>query len=220
MANTEKKATSTATEVKKNDTVKTAETKPAALVATAPKAATTEVKPAVEKAAAPAAKAAPAPKKEEKKPAEKKPAAKKTAEKKPAAKKTAAKSEAKPAAKTAAKAPKAPKAPKVSPYEAAVAKSQKKFASVKTDKVKYPIAVNVELSGSAEGIFYVYLSEAGKPAVEPYRYDDYDVYVRADADAYNKILDGKLSVYDALADGSLHVEGTVKKALMFFLSAF
>ena len=82
------------------------------------------------------------------------------------------------------------------------------------------IAVNVELSGSAEGIFYVYLSEAGKPAVEPYKYDDYDVYVRADADAFNKVLDGKLDVYKALAEGSLHVEGTVKKALMFFLSAF
>lgn len=212
MAN-EKKTVTAATEVKKEEKVKTAETKPAAAPVAAPKAA--EVKPAEVKAAAPA------PKKEEKKPAEKKPAAKKTAEKKPAAaKKTAAKTEAKPAAKTAAKAPKAPKAPKVSPYEAALAKSQKKFASVKTDKVKYPIAVNVELSGSAEGIFYVYLSEAGKPAVEPYKYDDYDVYVRADADAYNKILDGKLSVYDALADGSLHVEGTVKKALMFFLSAF
>ncbi|MGN1135396.1 MAG: SCP2 sterol-binding domain-containing protein [Oscillospiraceae bacterium] len=223
MSNTEKKTTSAAPEVKKTETVKTAETKPATTpAAAAPKAA--ETKPAEVKAAAPA------PKKEEKKPAEKKPAAKKPAEKKPAekkpvekkpaAKKPAAKTEAKPAAKTAAKAPKAPKAPKVSPYEAAVAKSQKKFASVKTDKVKYPIAVNVELSGSAEGIFYVYLSEAGKPAVEPYRYDDYDVYVRADADAFNKVLDGKLSVYDALADGSLHVEGTVKKALMFFLSAF
>lgn len=213
MAN-EKKTVTAATEVKKEEKVKTAETKPAAAPVAAPKAA--EVKPAEVKAAAPA------PKKEEKKPAEKKPAAKKTAEKKPAekkpaAKKTAAKTEAKPAAKTAAKAP---KAPKVSPYEAVLAKSQKKFASVKTDKVKYPIAVNVELSGSAEGIFYVYLSEAGKPAVEPYKYDDYDVYVRADADAFNKVLDGKLSVYDALADGSLHVEGTVKKALMFFLSAF
>ena len=209
MAN-EKKTVTAATEVKKE--VKTTETKPAAAPVAAPKAA--EVKPAEVKAAAPA------PKKEEKKPAEKKPAAKKTTEKKPAAKKTAAKTDAKPAAKAAAKAPKAPKAPKVSPYEAVLAKSQKKFASIKTDKVKYPIAVNVELSGSAEGIFYVYLSEAGKPAVEPYKYDDYDVYVRTDADAFNKVLDGKLSVYDALAEGSLHVEGTVKKALMFFLSAF
>ena len=148
-------------------------------------------------------------------------AAKTVAEAKP----VEVKPEVKPAAKTAekapkAKAPRAPKAPKVSPYQAAVAKAQKKFSTIKTDLVKYPIAVNIELNGSAEGVFYVYLSEAGKPDVEPYRYNDYDVYVRVDADAFDKILDGKLSVYKALAEGSLHVEGTVKKALMFFLSAF
>lgn len=122
------------------------------------------------------------------------------------------------------KKPRAPRtnktAPKLTPYQDAVEKSRKKFSSIKTDKVKYPIAVNIELNGSVEGVFYVYLSEAGKPDVEPYRYDDYDVYVRADADAYAKLLEGKLSVYDALADGVLHVEGNVKKALMFVLSAF
>lgn len=224
MATNDKK---TLSEVKKTDTAKTVETKTEAAKPVEVKAA--DVKPAEAKAAVKTSEVKPAAKNtEEKKPAEKKAAEKKTTEKKPAekkaapAKKTAAKSAKaeKPAAKTAAKAPKAPKAPKVSPYEAVVAKAQKKFANIKTDLVKYPIAVNVELSGSAEGIFYVYLSEAGKPAVEPYKYDDYDVYVRADADAFNKVLDGKLDVYKALAEGSLHVEGTVKKALMFFLSAF
>lgn len=235
MAINDKKTTS---EVKKTDTAKTVETtktaaKPAAEVKPAevkPAEAKpveikpAEVKPAEAKAAAPAAKNT-----EEKKPAAK--AEKKTAEKKPAEKKTAAAPAKKTAAKTAktekpaekapkAKAPRAPKAPKATPYQAAVAKAQKKFSTVKTDLVKYPIAVNIELNGSVEGIFYVYLSEAGKPAVEPYRYDDYDVYVRVDADAFDKILDGKLDVYKALAEGTLHVEGTVKKALMFFLSAF
>lgn len=153
-------------------------------------------------------------KEEAKKPVEKKkpgrkPAAKKTetvapvAEKKPRATRTTTKS-----------------ASKLTPYQEAVEKSGKKFSSIKTNKVKYPIAVNIELNGSVEGVFYVYLSEAGKPDVEPYRYDDYDVYVRADADAYAKLLEGKLNVYDALADGVLHVEGNVKKALMFVLSAF
>lgn len=214
----------TASEVKKNDTAKTVETTKTAAPAAEVKPAEVkpaevkpaEVKPAEVKAAAPAPKNT-----EKKKPAEKK------AEKKAPAKKTAAKTAKaeKPAAKTAekapkAKAPRAPKASKVSPYQAAVAKAQKKFSTIKTDLVKYPIAVNIELNGSAEGVFYVYLSEAGKPDVEPYRYNDYDVYVRVDADAFDKILDGKLSVYKALAEGSLHVEGTVKKALMFFLSAF
>ena len=220
----------TASEVKKTDTAKTVETTKTEAAKTAAEAKPVEVKAEVKPAEAKAA--APAPKNtEEKKPAEKK-AEKKVAEKKPAekkapAKKTAAKTAKaeKPAAKTAEKAPKtraprAPKAAKLSPYQAAVAKAQKKFSTIKTALVKYPIAVNFELNGSAEGVFYVYLSEAGKPAVEPYRYDDYDVYVRVDADAFDKILDGKLDVYQALAEGSLHVEGTVKKALMFFLSAF
>lgn len=217
-------------EAKKTETAKTAETVKAAAVKPAAEVKPAEVKPAEAKSVEVKAEA-PAPKNtEEKKPAEKK-AEKKPAEKKPAekkaapAKKTASAKAEKPAAKTAekpakAKAPRAPKAPKVSPYQAAVAKAQKKFSTIKTDLVKYPIAVNIELNGSAEGVFYVYLSEAGKPDVEPYRYNDYDVYVRVDADAFDKILDGKLDVYKALAEGTLHVEGTVKKALMFFLSAF
>lgn len=232
MANNDKKTTS---EVKKTDTAKTVETIKTEAAKTVAEAKPVEVKPDVKPAEvkpAEAKTAAPAPKnKEEKKPAEKK-AEKKAAEKKPAekkapAKKTAAKTAKaeKPAAKTAekapkAKAPRAPKAPKVSPYDEAVAKAKKKFSAIKTDLVKYPIAVNFELNGSAGEIFYVYLSEAGKPAVEPYRYNDYDVYVRVDADSFNKILDGKLDVYKALAEGILHVEGNVKKALMFFLSAF
>ncbi len=144
----------------------------------------------------------------------------KTAKKKPVRKTGAKKADEAVAEKKPRAARTAKTAPKLTPYQEAVEKSAKKFASIKTNKVKYPIAVNIELNGSVEGVFYVYLSEAGKPDVEPYRYDDYDVYVRADADAYAKLLEGKLSVYDALADGALHVEGNVKKALMFVLSAF
>lgn len=232
MANNDKK---NASEVKNTDTAKTVVTTKTEAAKIAAEAMSVEVKPEVKPAEvkpAEAKTAAPAPKNtEEKKPAEKK-AEKKAAEKKPAEKKAAAKKTAaktakaeKPAAKTAekapkAKAPRAPKAPKASPYDTALAKAKKKFSAIKTDLVKYPIAVNFELNGSEGEIFYVYLSEAGKPAVEPYRYNDYDVYVRVDADSFNKILDGKLDVYKALAEGILHVEGNVKKALMFFLSAF
>lgn len=223
MALTDKKI---ANEVKKTETAKTVETKTEA-VKPAAEVKAPEVKAAEPKAAEKETTAAAPKNTEEKKPVEKKT----TDAKKSAKKKTTAAAAKKPAAKAAkaekpaekapkAKTAKAPKAPKVSPYDAAVAKAKKKFAGIKTDLVKYPIAVNIELSGSAEGIFYVYLSEAGSPAVEPYKYDDYDVYVRADADAFDKVLDGKLDVYKALAEGSLHVEGTVKKALMFFLSAF
>ena len=206
MANNDKKTTS---EVKKTDTAKTVETIKTEAAKTVAEAKPVEVKPEVK----PAEEKKPAEKKAEKKAAEKKPAEKKAAAKKTAAK--TAKAE-KPAAKTAekapkAKAPRAPKAPKASPFDATLAKAKKKFSAIKTDLVKYPIAVNFELNGSEGEIFYVYLSEAGKPAVEPYRYNDYDVYVRVDADSFNKILDGKLDVYKALAEGTLHVEGNVKR---------
>ncbi len=176
------------------------------------KAPVAEVKPAVEA-------------KKEEKPVKAKTEAEKPVEKKKPGRKPSTKKAAEaPAAPAAEKKPRAARKPKavveLTPYQDAVEKSKKKFSSIKTNKVKYPIAVNIELNGSVEGVFYVYLSEAGKPDVEPYRYDDYDVYVRADADAYAKLLEGKLSVYDALADGVLHVEGNVKKALMFVLSAF
>ena len=189
-----------------------------------------EVKAAVPKAAPAHAAEAPkteaAPKKaEENKPAEKaaekpaaakKPAAKKPAEK-PAAKKTAEKAAAKkPAKKTAEKPAKKAKA---LTYESVVELAQKKFKAANITGIKYPIAVNVELSGACEGVFYVYMDEA-KIAVEPYLYNDYDVYVRADAETFAKVLEGKMNIYDALSTSDVKIDGMVKKAVLFVHAAF
>ncbi|MBQ2824124.1 MAG: SCP2 sterol-binding domain-containing protein [Oscillospiraceae bacterium] len=146
---------------------------------------------------------------EEKKPAapKKAPAAKKTAEKKPAAKKTA---EKKPAAKKTTK-----KAAKVLTYEEVVEAAKKKAASANTAKIKYPVAANVEISGVCEGIFFILVNEEGKVSVEPYKYNDYDVYFRIDAEEAVKLFTGKLNVYDALANGILSVDGIAKKAILF-----
>ena len=167
------------------------------------------------KAAAPAAEKKPA----EKKTAEKKPAAKKAAAKKPAAKKPAAKAAAKkaPAKKSAAKTTK-PAAKKGLTYEQVVEKAKKKIAAADTTKIKYPIAVNVEISGACEGIFYILLDD-GKAVVEPYKYDDYDVYVRVDAEEIVKVLEGKVNVYDALSNG-MKIDGIAKKAVLFINAAF
>lgn len=149
-----------------------------------------------------------APKAEEKKPAAPKKAA---AEKKPAAKKTTTKkadAEKKPAAK------KTTKKAKGLTYEEVVAAAKKKAASADTKKIKYPIAVNVEISGACEGIFYILVKDNGEVAVEPFKYDDYDVYVRADAEEILKVFNGKLNAYEALANG-VSIEGIVKKAILF-----
>lgn len=191
---------------------KEAEVKAAAPAAEAPKTEAApkkaeENKPA-EKAAEKTAAA--------KKPAAKKPAAKKPAEK-PAAKKTAEKAAAKkPAKKTAEKPAKKAKA---LTYDGIVELAQKKFKAANITGIKYPIAVNVELSGTCEGVFYVYMDEA-KIAVEPYLYNDYDVYVRADAETLAKVLEGKMNIYDALSTSDVKIDGMVKKAVLFVHAAF
>ena len=162
-----------------------------------------------------------APKAAEKKAPAKKPAAKKTAAKKPAAEKKA------PAKKETAKKETAPKAekPKRAPkkkgltYEDVVAAAKKKMAAANLTRIKYPIAANVELNGAADGIFYIYIDEANNISVEPYKYNDYDIEFRADADTFMAVMNGKKNVYDALADGLIKVSGNVKKAVLFINSA-
>lgn len=181
---------------------------------------------AVKEVKAPEVPVAAAPKAEEKKPA-----APKAEEKKPAAAKKPAKTaaaEKKPAEKAAAKKPAAKKpaekkttgkkaAAKAVTYDSVVAEAKKKFADAKTAKIKYPIAANFELS--ANEIFYVYIGEAGV-AVEPYRYDDYDIYFRTDAETLTQVLTGKKGIIDALADGSVKLDGNTKKAVLFIDAAF
>lgn len=183
-----------------------------------------EVKVAAPAAEAPKTEAAPkkaeenksAEKAAEKTVAAKKPAAKKPAEK-PAAKKTAEKAAAKkPAKKTAEKPAKKAKA---LTYDGIVELAQKKFKAANITGIKYPIAVNIELSGACEGVFYVYMDEA-KIAVEPYLYNDYDVYVRADAETFAKVLEGKMNIYDALSTSDVKIDGLVKKAVLFVHAAF
>lgn len=158
-----------------------------------------------------------APKADEKKAPAKKPAAKKTAEKKPAAKKETAKAAKKaPAKKEAAK--KTPKKKGLA-YEDVVAAAKKKMAAADLTRIKYPIAANIELNGAADGIFYIYIDEANNISVEPYKYNDYDVEFRADADAFVAVMNGKKNVYDALAEGLIKVSGNVKKAILLINAA-
>lgn len=197
MANTvknDKTPMAKAEAVKEVKEVKTAEVP----VAEAPKAE--EKKTAAPKAEKPAA-----PKKPAKAPAEKK-TAEKAAAKKPAPKKPAEK-----------KAGGRKAASSAATYDTVVAEAKKKFASAKTAKIKYPIAANFELSPSE--IFYVYMGEAGV-AVEPYRYDDYDIYFRTDAETLAQVLAGKKGIIDALADGSVKLDGNTKKAVLFIDAAF
>ena len=93
------------------------------------------------------------------------------------------------------------------------------MAAADLTRIKYPIAANVELNGAAEGIFYIYIDEANNISVEPYKYNDYDVEFRADADTFAAVMTGKKNIYDALADGLIKVSGNVKKAILLINAA-
>ncbi|MBP1559997.1 MAG: SCP2 sterol-binding domain-containing protein [Oscillospiraceae bacterium] len=187
------------------------EIKDAAVKTEKPVAPVAEVKAAPEAPKAEAVKPA-APKAEKKAPAAKKPAAPKTEKKAPAKKAAAPKAEKKAPAK------KAPSKKAIS-YDSVVTAAVKKFTAANISKIKYPIAANIEISGKAEGIFYVLVSE-GKVYVEPYKYDDYDVYFRADAEDILAVIEGKKNIYDALAEGLVKVDGNTKKAILLINAAF
>lgn len=179
----------------------------------------TAKKPAAKKEAAPAAKKETAPKTEKKAPAAKtakKPAAKKAAAPKAAAKpKTAAKKTAeKPAAKKGGRK-------KSISYDSVFEAGKKKILAADITKIKYPIAVNVELDGAAEGDFYIYINaDEQSISVEPYKYNDHDVSIRADAEGLLAVFTGKKNVYDALADGDIKIYGETKKAILLIHAAF
>ena len=189
----------------------TAETKVAAVETPAAAEVKTEV---VKEAPKAAEKKAPAKKETAKKPAAKKPAAKKPAAKKEAAKPAAKKETAK--KETAAKKPAKKKG---LAYEDVVEAAKKKMAGANLTRIKYPIAANVELNGAAEGIFYIYIDEANNISVEPYKYNDYEVELRADADTFVAVMTGKKNIYDALAEGAVKVSGNVKKAILLINAA-
>ena len=179
-----------------------------------------------------------APAEEAKKETAKKPAAKKTTSKAADKKPAAAKRGRKPAAekKPAAKKTSAPKAaeskggrkPKGLAYGDIVAAAQKKILAADITKIKYPIAANVEISGNFienedsnnRNIFYIYIDpDKQEIYVEPYRYNDYDVTINADAEELMSVLKGKKNIYDALSEG-IHIHGNTKKSILLIHSAF
>lgn len=164
----------------------------------------------------------------EKAPADKKDNAAK-AEKKRGRKPAAAKSETKAQTKTTGKrtskkaeekAPAKRGRKKSLTYAAVVDAARKKAAEADISRIKYPIAVNFELKGSstAAGVFYIVVSD-GKITVEPYKYNDYDVYIEADAAELMNVLNGQKNIYDALADGSVTFGNCNLKKTILFINA-
>lgn len=97
-------------------------------------------------------------------------------------------------------------------YEEFFAKVKEKFMDADVSGVTEHLAYQFNITGEAEGIFYVEVKE-GKLYVEPYDYRDRDVAFTASAENLMKIAEGKLDPVLAFTMKKLKVEGNIDKAL-------
>ena len=97
-------------------------------------------------------------------------------------------------------------------YEELVKKAKQAAKKMDVSTIDEHIAVQIDIVGEGEGAFYVEVAD-GKVSVEPYEYYDNDCKVTASADVITALFAGKLNVDEALANGSVFVEGDGGKAL-------
>ena len=76
------------------------------------------------------------------------------------------------------------------------------------------LAVQVNITGKNEGVFYVEVKDH-KINIEPYEYYDRNCAVTMDMTNFNKLIDGKLDPILAFTTGKLKVDGDAGKALEF-----
>lgn len=72
------------------------------------------------------------------------------------------------------------------------------------------VAVQVNITGEAEGIFYIEIAER-QICVEPYDYYDRDILVTVDSTTLNDICDGKLNYAEAYKKCNFKIEGNPHK---------
>lgn len=98
-------------------------------------------------------------------------------------------------------------------YHELVKKVQTALAKADASKVEEHIAVQVNVTGEAEGAFYMEIS-GGVLYVAPYDYNDRDALLTGDGADVLAVAQGKVSLEAAIADGKLTQEGNHEKALL------
>ena len=76
------------------------------------------------------------------------------------------------------------------------------------------LAVQVNITGKDEGVFYVEVKDH-RISVEPYEYNDRNCAITISMTNFNKLIDGKLDPVLAFTTRKLKVDGDVGKALEF-----
>lgn len=97
-------------------------------------------------------------------------------------------------------------------YEEIFSKAKELLTSGSTAGFNGDFAVQINITGEGEGIFYIAFKN-GALAVEPYDYRDNDAVLTASADDFLKITNGSLNAVLAFTTGKLKVGGSIDKAL-------
>lgn len=97
-------------------------------------------------------------------------------------------------------------------FQEAFATIREKIIDADVSAISGKTAVQVNLTGASEGIFYVEINN-GTLAVEPYDYHDNDVVMTISAENFLKLMEGKLDPVFAFTTGKLKAEGNLDKAM-------
>lgn len=97
-------------------------------------------------------------------------------------------------------------------YHELVKKVQTALAKADASKIEEHIAVQVNVTGEAEGAFYMEIS-GGVLYVAPYDYNDRDALLTADGADVLAVAQGKISLEAAIAEGKVAHEGNYDKTL-------
>ena len=92
------------------------------------------------------------------------------------------------------------------------AKVKELLGGADVSDIREHLAYQFNITGEAEGIFYVEVKD-GTIHVEPYEYYDRDVIFTCKAETLQKIAEGKLDPILAVTLQKLKVEGSIEKAL-------
>ena len=98
-------------------------------------------------------------------------------------------------------------------YEELVKLAKDTYEKADASAVKEHVAIQFNVTGEAEGAFYLEVKE-GKVSVEPYEYYDNDVVVTAEDKVLKDIAEGKLGLEKAYLTGKIKATGNLKKALL------
>lgn len=97
-------------------------------------------------------------------------------------------------------------------YDELITQAKEIYKDVDASHIDQHIAFQFNITGEAEGAFYLEIAD-GKVNVEPYEYYDRDVLITTSEESLLKIALGQLDPVHAYLTGKIKVEGDLDKAL-------